>query len=94
MMFEPEKVISKITKYSPIKDWVHYENYGVYSIHRFDGIVEYYLVEKKYRHGLNVMLNTLQVKLSANRDSQEAKNLIWKITTQIRNIRESMKRSA
>ena len=74
-------------QFSAVKKWVLFENYGVYYLTYADARVEYYLVEKKYAHGIGVLSTMLSAKLTANGSSQMAYDLIYKIKQQLMTVK-------
>ena len=65
-----------------LRTWKLFENCGVYSLVYMDGKMEFYLVEKKYSHGLKTLREMLNIKLSANH-CMMADDLLKKIKTQM-----------
>ena len=65
-----------------LRKWELFENCGVYTLVYMDGKTEYYLVEKMYDHGLKVLGEMVNIKLSANK-CMMALNLLELIKAQL-----------
>lgn len=90
MMFAPEQSLTLADQaYSPIVKSTRYTTCGVYSVERQDGIVEFYLVERKYNHGAKKMLDMIKMRLTVNMVNipQIAYDLLDKIFEQMREHR-------
>lgn len=90
MMFQPEKSFSLSDgTYSPIIKWILFESCGVYCLEKKNGSLEFYLVEKKYNHGMMKMREMLNVRVTVNSQPipRMAYNLLDKIFEQIREMK-------
>ena len=92
MMFAPEEDNAILDKFfSPVVKWQVYENSGVYSVMKLNGRIEYYLVERKYNHGLSMMQSMMKRRPNACQGSTLAPELELKIARQIHELEELSK---
>ena len=91
LMFSPEEVkVNRI--FSPVIMWRVYEHNGVYCVIMDNGRIEFYLVEKKYDHGLSMMNSMITQSLNRDLGSNLAPKLLQKITDQINELEEMSKK--
>ena len=91
LMFAPEDV-KENKVFSAVIMWRVYEHNGVYCVIMDNGRIEFYLVEKKYNHGLSMMMNMISQTLNADPGSNLAPRLMSKITDQINELEEMSKK--
>ena len=90
MMFDPEREI-ETKPYTQVTMWKLFDHNGVHYVIKDSGRVEFYLVEKKYNHGLKMMKLMLAKKLSAAPGSSLASQLVRKIMNQINELESKKK---
>ena len=90
MMFDPVDDNASMI-FSPVTLWVVYEHNGVYCVIKDNGRLEFYLVEKKYNHSLNMMKSMMLKGLVACPGSTLAPELYKKIQGQIQELEEKSK---
>ena len=91
LMFSPEEVTEQ-RLFSPVALWRVYEHNGIYCVMLDNGKIEYYLVEKKYNHGLNMMRSMIEQSLNRDLGSNLAPKLVQKIVDQINELEEIYKK--
>jgi hypothetical protein len=89
IMFEPEGFKDKIKSYNKVRKWELHALGGVYYVQMVDEM-QFYLVETEYEHNLYVLLQMLKKKLVSHTKSDQAQQLVWKITRQVAKFRDQM----
>lgn len=74
--------------YSPIAKWLLFESCGVYCLEKKNGSLEFYLVEKNYKHGMMKMSEMLNVRVTvfSQPTPKMAYDLLDKIFEQMREM--------